>query len=151
MSNDESERANRHYVKADLEDFANLDAIEDGEWGHPSRETILMQSLALDDCEIQSACTGGYQGTYLFTFYTGNYLWIIRDSYGSCALCDGLIGAEHASEYALTMMRNAYAFESENDAVEFLTEKTESEYSYRWSLAEQGIDAIDNLRGGTDV
>lgn len=141
------------YQKADLEEHADLEAIDDDpeSWGNPSREEILQQSLGLDDGEIVSVCSGGYQGEYLFVFRSGEYLWLLKDSYGSCSYCDGLLAADHAKSYAEGMMRNAYAFEDDNEAVRFLHEKSDggaeySTFSYGWGpLVDDGIAGIADL------
>lgn len=141
------------YLKVDLEDYADLEAIDDDpeSWGQPSRSEILQQSLGLNSGEIKSICSGGYQGEWLFVFRIGGYLWLLKDSYGSCPVCDGLLAADHAKHYAEGMMRNAYAFDDDNEAVRFLHEKDGdgaelSTFSYGWSpLVDDGISAITEL------
>jgi len=107
-------------VKADLEDRAvNASEAEwESEYGSPSRLAILKGMLP--DFEIESECTGGYQGTYVFRLDGSEYVWLIRDSYGSCSHCDGLIDHPEPYNYGVQMVRNAYAFESEEVAVEYL-------------------------------
>jgi len=114
------------YVKADLEDYANIDAIEDdpNSWSSPSRAEILQQALDLTEDEVHVVNGGGYTGSMLFIFETEGYLWVIQDEYGSCEQCDGLIGRNHAKEYATTLMRDAYAFTDPCDAEPFLKEKS---------------------------
>jgi hypothetical protein len=138
----------RLYVRADLEDYADLDRIHDDpdSWGNPSRLELLEQSLGLDEFDIKSARAGSYQGQMLFIFRTAGYIWLLKDSYGSCSHCDGLLAADHASEYAETMMRDAYAFTSIEDVREFIEAKIDGdEYGiYKWEeLADEVLDVLD--------
>lgn len=136
------------YVRADLEEYADLDAIDDdpSSWGTPSRSELLQQSLGLDSVEIHVASTGGYQGEKLFVFRTGGYYWLVKDSYGSCSHCDGLLAADHASEYATTMLRDAYAFTDAGDTIAFLERKANDDGGYGifgWAtLADDGVEAV---------
>jgi len=107
-------------AKADLEDSAlNDHEVEfESKYGNPGRVDILKNILP--SYEIETACTGGYQGTYVFRLDGPEYIWLIRDSYGSCSYCDGLIDNPDPYNYGIQMLRNGYAFESEDDAVQFL-------------------------------
>lgn len=157
LSNCRMGELQNYYVKADLEDYADLDELLDDdaeEYRSPTlgRSEILEKALDLErDVDFDSYCTGGYQGTYLFVFEKGGYLWLLKDSYGSCSYCDGLLASENSASYGISMMRNAYAFENENDAVRFLHMASDRDadhdlMSYSWQkVGEQGIKLIDEL------
>jgi hypothetical protein len=134
------------YEKDDLADYARLSNVTDsgGRYSGPSRQTLLKDALGV---EVKSVCSGGYQGTWLFILVVNDTLWLLKDSYGSCSYCDGLMGAsgdDAVRDYAENMMRNAYAFESKNDAVRFLHQKIEEGYgSWGWpTVADEGIETL---------
>lgn len=155
------------YEKDDLADYAAVEAVNgsDSEYGLPSRSDLLEMAL---DVEPTTVCSGGYQGTYLFILVVNDTLWLIKDSYGSCSYCDGLLAQqvrtysaddeeekaelqqeedENLQQYARSMMNNAYAFESKNDAVRFLHEKDDDRsYSHGWAaVAEDGISELSEV------
>lgn len=150
-----------HYLKADLEDYADVESItlnEDGRVRH-GRTSLLENAL---DAEVHTTCSGGYQGTYTFVLVAGGLLWVIKDSYGSCGLCDGLLHAknyegrdspqdalEAVRNYAESMMRNAYAFDNKNDAVRFVHEAAAGDLDvsgWAWSDVDDGtIEAISEV------
>jgi len=114
-------------VKADLEDLAVAEAEWDYEWDYSHSRSEILASM-LPNFDIESKCTGGYQGTYVFRLDGPEYVWLLRDSYGSCSYCDGLINNGNPYGYGVSMLRNAYAFESEDDAQRFL----EAVDNWRW-------------------
>lgn len=157
------------YEKDDLADYANVENVNGrgSEYGLPSRSDLLEMAL---DVEPTTVCSGGYQGTYLFILVVNDTLWLIKDAYGSCSYCDGLLAQEvrkHSAEdeaekeelqseeddnlrqYARSMMNNAYAFEDKNDAVRFLHEKTPDEdgrWHHGWeAVAEDGIEKLSEV------
>lgn len=149
------------YLKADLEDRAGLDSItlnEEGRLRH-SRSSLLEDALGV---EPKVTCSGGYQGTYTFVLVVDDILWVIKDSYGSCGLCDGLLhaknytgrddkeeGLEAVRNYAQSMMRNAYAFDNKNDAVRFVHQAAEGDLDvsgWAWSDVDEGtIESINEV------
>jgi hypothetical protein len=155
------------YVKDDLADYANIEAVHGSEHTLPSRGSLLEMALGVEPTTV---CSGGYQGTYLFIVVVNDTLWLIKDAYGSCSYCDGLLAQrvrkhkaddeeekeelqreedENLQQYARSMMNNAYAFESKNDAVRFLDEKAPDEernWYHGWeSVAEDGITALNEV------
>lgn len=151
------EENDTHYVKTDLEDRANFRNVEnhaddDGIINRgPGRTELLADVLGKDTHEIRKVREGGYQGTILFVFRHAGYVWLVKDSYGSCSHCDGYLAAdddESYKKYARSMCRNAYAFESTDDAVRFLHKKsgdgTEmSTFAYGWGpLVDEGIEQL---------
>lgn len=116
----------RLYIKNDLGDYANTD-INDPD-GY-SRIDYL-RAILPDSAEIDVYSTGGYQGTMGFVIRLDEYIWLIKEAFGSCALCDGFIDS-HKVEYAESMCRNAYCFEDEKLARMFLTEKIDNG-EYMW-------------------
>jgi len=155
------------YEKDDLADRAELSNVNgcESEYGLPSRSDLLEMALGVEPTTV---CSGGYQGTYLFILVVDDTLWLIKDSYGSCSYCDGLLaqqvltyGAdteeekeelqseedENLQQYARSMMNNAYAFTSKNDAVRFLQEKDDDRmYSHGWAaVAEGGISELSEV------
>lgn len=156
------------YQKADLADHADLSNVDGrgNEYGLPSRSGLLEMALGV---EPKTVCSGGYQGTYLFILVVDDTLWLIKDSYGSCSYCDGLLAQEvrtysaedeaekeelqteedeNLRQYAESMMNNAYAFEDKNDAVRFLDAKAPEDASWYhgWeSVAEDGIEKLSEV------
>lgn len=161
-----------HYLKADAEDRADLSRIQRDDEGNytpekissPRRDALLEVVL---DTEVRSVRNGRYQGTMGFVFVVDGLLWLLKDSFGSCAVCDGLMGARdddghawgntdpedltctHVREYTASMLRNAYAFESKNDAVRFLHQAEDDELEAAgWSwrdIADDMIDVLDDV------
>lgn len=153
------------YLKADLEDHADLSRIERDEENRLrySRSDLLEAAL---DTEVHTTCSGGYQGTYGFVLVMDGLLWVIKDSYGSCSVCDGLLAAhdqdgrpyrvedpeeldcENVRNYALVMMRNAYAFDNKNDAVRFVHKAEDGDldvWGWSWGNVSEGI--IEDING----
>lgn len=157
------------YEKADLADHADIENVDGrgSEYGVPSRSDLLEMALGVEPTTV---CSGGYQGTYLFILVVEDTLWLIKDSYGSCSYCDGLLAQqvrtysaddeaekeelqseedENLQQYARSMMNNAYAFTSKNDAVRFLHEKAPDEdqsWFHGWeSVAEDGISELSEV------
>jgi len=146
----------KNYVKNDLIDYADVENIDRSGYTS-SRSTLLKESLGLSDRELKSYTYGSYQGTMLFVFEVGGYIWLLRDSYGSCSYCDGLLGSSDVRTYATSMMNNAYCFESKNDAVRFLNQVLDARDKdkedrdldlnpYFWdSVAVKGIELLNEL------
>jgi hypothetical protein len=105
------------YVKADLEDHADFDRIEDAP---RIRAKILREALDIEPDDLHMNRCGSYQGSMLFVFELNGQIWLLADSFGSCEVCDGLLAADHVREYATRMCRDSYAFETKEDAVSFL-------------------------------
>ena len=151
-----------YQLKEDLADRANLDEIGLNEKDRPTfrRSTLLEDALGV---EVLTYSTGGYQGTMTFVLVCDGLLWVIKDAYGSCSHCDGLLAArrnardgygkdrtwdlEPIRDYAESMMNNAYAFDSANDAVRFVHEQAgDASYSWGWgSVADGTIENIDKI------
>jgi len=151
------------YLKADLEDHADLSSIERDEEGRLryGRSDLLGAAL---DADVHTTCSGGYQGTYGFVLVVDDTLWVIKDSYGSCSVCDGLLAAhdrdgrpyrvedpdeldcENVQNYAQSMMRNAYAFDNKNDAVRFVHEASEGNLDVSgWSWGDIAEGVIEDI------
>lgn len=152
------------YEKDDLANYADLSNVDGrgSEYGLPSRSDLLEMALGVEPTTVSS---GGYQGTYLFIFVVEDTLWLLKDSYGSCSYCDGLLSQrvndysydgseeeaqseedENLRQYAESMMNNAYAFTDKNDAVWFLHEKTSDGFEYGWgSVAPDGIEKLSDV------
>lgn len=157
------------YQKADLADHADLSNVSGGDSKHgvPSRSRLLEMALGVDPTVVSS---GGYQGTMVFIMVVQDTLWLVKDSYGSCSYCDGLMAQkvrtygvndeeeraelqaeedENLRQYAESMMNNAYAFEAKNDAVRFLNEKApdvEGNWYHGWeSVAEEAIEELNEV------
>ena len=77
----------------------------------------------------------------IFVIEGFGYYWIIKEAYGSCEVCDGFIGAPNY-EYGLSILRNAYAFDTLDDARAFLS----SVDGWGWNrIREPGLDLLDHL------
>jgi hypothetical protein len=146
------------YRKADLADHADLSRIDRSVGSHwpPNRSDLLREAL---DTNVEGVCSGGYQGTWVFILVVDDILWLLKDSYGSCSYCDGLLaaadldgrsyrtdeeelGAENVRQYAESMMNNAYAFESKNDAVRFIARVD----GYGWrDVRSDTIETLDEV------
>lgn len=137
-------------VQTDLADRADFSKIkgDGGSWySAPSRTEMLKQALDIDT--IHCTAHGSWQGSYGFVFVYDGYVWLIKEYYGSCALCDGVLACdntEQARQYAKSMMQNAYAFESKNDAVRFLHLREEDD-SWGWGRLVDGmIEDLNSIR-----
>lgn len=130
------------YIKNDLEDYASND-IPSVEWGSPHRSELLESAVDPDSMEFYS--TGGYQGKMVFALDAGGYIWLVKEAFGSCSVCDGLLAADDDWEYTKKMLRNAYCFESKKDAIDFLDTKLETEGWYWNDVAREGKDCVEKL------
>lgn len=110
------ETENNLYLGKDLGDYANTDVSEVDGYGR----TTWLKAILPNSADINVYSTGGYQGTKGYVIYLDDYTWIIKEAYGSCSYCDGMIGADDKAEYALSMCRNAYCLENKKDAIRFL-------------------------------
>lgn len=139
------------YKKRDLEDLADLSGIDEldtsGRWSCPSRGELLVATLEISDDDYTAINHGSYQGTLLFVFETGGDLWLLKDAYGSCSHCDGLLSCDDDDEYknyATKMFRNAYAFEGQAEAKAFLEQKAEDGRRYGWGgVAGNALEELD--------
>jgi len=141
----------------DLDQFATLSNVPkqtDG-YGGPDRVKLLSMALDIDSDEISVVREGGYQGTLLFIFEVDGYIWLLKDSYGSCSNCDGLLAAERGGsyrDYTRGMIRNAYAFSTSNDAIRFLNDMANdnpghegSTFAYGWGpLVDDAVTKIED-------
>jgi len=128
------------YIKNDLGDYAYTDIDDPDGYGR----TDYLRAILPNSAEVEVYSTGGYQGTMVFVIRLDDYLWVIKEAYGSCNLCDGFVGRGdgHKIEYAESMCRNAYCFESEDDAIKFLKQKDE-DGGYIWEkVANKAIEML---------
>jgi len=110
------------YLGLDLEDYATDPPLEEQDDRYWSRTNIIRELLP-DTADVEVYSTGGYQGEMGFVIGLDGYYWLIKETYGSCSFCDGLLGADDSLEYGRSILRNAYAFDSEADARAFLREQ----------------------------
>lgn len=108
------------YVRNDLEDYAETPTRKMSR--HPKRSELI-GALLPASADIDFYSTGGYQGHMGFVIKLDGYIWLLPESYGSCSVCDGLLSASDKLEYGRSMLRNAYCFETEREAKQFLNEK----------------------------
>lgn len=123
-------------LKKDLGDFATH-GVELSDY--PSRSEVVKKLLNSPKMEVHSV--GDYQGTLGFVIKTGGYIWVIKEHYGSCALCDGFISAKregNAVEYGRSILRNAYCFDDVSDAQAFVALMAEQD-AYGWGCIEDGL------------
>jgi hypothetical protein len=110
-----SHRLDELQLKKDLHDHAvseeNFEGVE-----YRTREKLLRKILQPEWMEGTS--TGGYSGTLGFVIEEDDKVWIIKEAYGSCEYCDGLLAAESAYTYTMSMLKNAYCFGDYTDAYE---------------------------------
>lgn len=128
------------YIKNDLGDYADTNIDDPDGYGR----TPYLKAILPDSAKLSTYSTGGYQGTMVFVIRLDGYLWVIKEAYGSCNLCDGFVGrgGSHKIEYAESMCRNAYCFESEDAAVEFLKQK-DKDGGYIWEkVASKAIEML---------
>lgn len=130
------------YIKKDLTDYEVDNPVVDDERYYTSR-TDVIEALLPEEAEIHVHSTGNYQGSMGFVIELDDYLWLIKESYGSCSYCDGFIGSKDEMEYGLSMLRNAYCLESKKDAHLFL-DHIRHEDSWGWgSIADGVIDILE--------
>lgn len=125
------------YRKHDLTNYATTPTAEMDRY---SRSDILKTMLP-DSAEMETVSTGGYQGWMGFIIHLDGYVWLIKDGYGSCSYCDGLLAADNAASYGESMMRNVYCFDTGSDAATFVTEQD----GYAWN--EVADDILAHLNG----
>lgn len=135
------------YLQRDLTDYADEYTKEKP---YISRKKLLRNMLP-DDAAIDHHTTGGYQGLHGYVIVLDGYWWLLKDAYGSCSYCDGLLSAaqdspEKVEEYGLSMMRNAYCFDTEADARAFLDAKVSDEDHWGWGWPEIA-DGMLNVMG----
>lgn len=138
MIENENERL---YLRNDLEDHADdtISSVED----QYSRAAI-MRELLPERADVFVYSTGGYQGTMGFVIRNvDGYVWVLKEGFGSCSYCDGLLGADNAADYGRSMMRNAYCFKDESDAVQFIEEMRENGV---WGWHRVGEPLIEELQ-----
>jgi len=147
------------YIQNDLEDYASRDLPEIDRDGYvrPSFKRAELIKRAVNPDSFDYACVGSYQGSYAFVLKKGGYTWIIKESFGSCSHCDSLMAkqtnfrrSEYSIEealdiiwdYTLKMLRNAYCFETEADAISYLEQKD------GWTWRNEGLasDAIEIVK-----
>jgi len=128
------------YHKYDLGDYATTPTNS----GNCSRSDLLKAMLP-DKADIDTVSTGGYQGHLGFIIRLDGFTWVLKDAYGSCEYCDGLLGADDAASYGQSMMRNAYCFDSNDDAATFVRQQD----GWGWdSLAD---DLLDTLKDSAET
>lgn len=116
-------------LKRDLHDYAD----KPDEYDKIIHSRIdLIERLLPDGAEIEHYRQRGYQGKMGIVVWVDEYTWVIKESFGSCAYCDGLLAADDPVEYGMSMLRDAYAFETDDDAVEFVQQKLDDEV-YMWN------------------
>lgn len=52
-----------------------------------------------------------------------DHIWLFNDYYGSCSHCDNFIDRE--LDWLEDMLRKAYCFEAENDAIQYMAESND--------------------------
>lgn len=128
----------------DLGDYADYSDIQDT----TQRSGLVEGALNLEEREYERVSTGSYQGTVLFVFRKGGYIWLLKDNYGSCNLCDGLIGNPDPVQYARSMFRDAYAFQNKEKTKLFLESRIDNDFrsAYEWeALGASAIHAVRSL------
>lgn len=127
MPDDEEENL---YLGRDLEDYASPPSTSFNS-RRPGREEVV-RALLPDSATIKTYHPGGYSGAMGFVIYLDDYIWLIKEYYGSCNLCDGMLAASDKIKYGRSILRNAYCLESEEDAIEFLNNRiAQSDYGWR--------------------
>jgi len=124
------------YIKNDLEDYAK-DISVDESTERASREQLIDELLP-DSARYEIYSTGGWQGTLGIVIECDDYIWLIKEPFGSCGVCDGLLGASDKVGYGKKMLRNAYCFESTELAIRFLGEID----GWQWEEIEHGVREI---------
>lgn len=128
------------YLGKDLGDYADLDDVENPERSYQGSRAYYLNEILPDSATILTYRVGSYQGTMGIVITLDDYLWVIKEAYGSCGHCDGYLGAEDKAEYALSICRNAYCFERKTDARDFIQGRKENDDSYYgWT------DIVDDL------
>ena len=115
------------YLKKDLTDYSELPTEVDG-----YTRTDYIKAILPEKATIDAHSVGSYQGTMGIVIGLDGYYWLIKEHYGSCSYCDGMLGAESKIEYAESILRNAYCLPDEETALRFLACK-EEESSYGWN------------------
>lgn len=129
------------YLGKDLEAYVEDEQVAEK---HPRRGD-LVRGLLPDSATINIYSSGGYQGMMGFAIDLDDHIWLIKESYGSCSYCDGLIGSGDRISYGISMLRNAYCFESIDDAVEFVDDASDNDDGYYgWDRISGGL--IDELQ-----
>ena len=134
------------YIKNDLADYAD----ERATCPSPATRGQIVRAL-LPDAEIRTHSTGSYQGTMGFVIHLYDYVWLIKEAYGSCSYCDGLLATENKISYGISMLNNAYCFETTDDALTFLSRTDELVDEWGWKDVRHGmIDEVEALSSDID-
>lgn len=133
-------------VLADASDYADMSRVtvdSDSYRSYDSRGQLLSDVL---DTVVSSERVGRWDGTVVFCYTAGDYLWLCRDHFGSCSVCDGFIASETEDayrQYAETLLSNSYAFESKQDAHDFIDHQS-GDALYGWGeVAGEAHDLVD--------
>jgi len=108
---------NQPYIQKDLIDYSTFPTSKDTYIG---QRPDWVEAALPDEAVIQYVRSGGYQGQYAFVIRLDGYIWLFNDYHGSCGGCDDFIDRQW--QWTEDMLRRAYCFESEEDAVEYLSE-----------------------------
>ena len=128
-------------IKKDLADYAQ-DKLESEERPLMVDREDAMRELLPDNAEIDVYSTGGWQGSMGFVIWLDDYTWVIKEAYGSCSYCDEFIGTSDKAEYMRSVMRNAYCFRDNEDAIEFLEAKQENDTFIWGQVARHMVELI---------
>lgn len=121
------------YIKNDLIDHADKEhaiaenASDDSTYLLGRRDDWI--EAALPDADVlETATSGGYQGKWAFVAKVGGYWWLHAEYYGSCGGCDSFIDRKKA--WLDDALRQAYCFESVDDALAYLAATDAIEWKY---------------------
>lgn len=143
-------------IQYDLQDHADLSGIEhDGRYTpRQSRAQLAAEALGLDADEITTVRHGSYQGEIVLLFRYDRYTVVLKDSYGSCSVCDGVLAcsdSEQLRSYTERMLANADVYLTDDGAVEGVQAKE----GYYWTcdvgmvedqtLREKTLSALERL------
>lgn len=131
-------------IKNDLIDYANTNVAIDY---YSSRKNGI-KSVLPDTAEVEQIAKGGYQGVVAKVSTTQDgYIWLMDDYYGSCSMCDGLIG--EGKTYIERLLREARCFSSPEDAIQYIRSSDDFSFASRvGSISKtEVIDIVRELSG----
>jgi len=80
--------------------------------------SAMIKAALPEEAELQTYSTDGYQGKMAFVIRLEGEIWLHNDYFGSCSYCDSFI--DNQENWTEKMMRKAYCFDSEENAIEYL-------------------------------
>ena len=140
------EGESKPYIQKDLIDYGRIptsvDAFNRAGW---------VEAALPEEASIQFRKSGGYTGVFVFVIRLNGYIWLFNDYYGSCSHCDSFIDRE--KEWTENMLRSAYCFESEEDALQYLEETDDFSWGqFSGPAIEEMIQnpQKENIEGGSE-